>query len=77
MFRARICKPFQEPRNRFPAWRDCTTTLFVVAARHATEAGGIESSESIPGLLEHFQIRAQEMKLNETQRTTIPAQCTQ
>ncbi len=25
--RARICKPFKEPRNRFPAWRADTTTL--------------------------------------------------
>ncbi len=23
--RARICKPFKEPRNRFPAWRSGTT----------------------------------------------------
>jgi hypothetical protein len=34
--RARICKPFRESRNRFPAWRAGTTTLFVVPARHAT-----------------------------------------
>ncbi len=27
---ARICKPFKEPRNRFPAWRVGTTALFVV-----------------------------------------------
>ncbi len=27
---ARICKPFKEPRNRFPAWRAGTTTLFNV-----------------------------------------------
>jgi hypothetical protein len=26
--RARICRPFKEPRNRFPAWRAGTTTLF-------------------------------------------------
>jgi hypothetical protein len=32
-----------EPRNRFPAWRACTTTLFDVPARQATEAGGIDS----------------------------------
>ncbi len=30
---ARICKPFKEPRNRFPAWRADTTTLFVIWAR--------------------------------------------
>jgi hypothetical protein len=34
--RARICRPFKEPRNRFPAWRAGTTTLFVVPARQAT-----------------------------------------
>jgi hypothetical protein len=31
--RARICKPCKEPRNRFPAWRAGTATLFVVLAR--------------------------------------------
>ncbi len=56
--RARICKPFKETRNRFPAWRAGTTTLFVVLARHSTLAGGIDSSESIPGLLKCLQIRA-------------------
>jgi hypothetical protein len=34
--RARICKPFKKPKRRFPAWRACTTTLFVVPARQAT-----------------------------------------
>ncbi len=33
---ARICKPFKMPKNRFPAWRTGTTTLFVVPARQAT-----------------------------------------
>ncbi len=33
---ARICKPFKQPRNRFPAWRDGTTSLFTVPARQAT-----------------------------------------
>jgi hypothetical protein len=34
--RARICKHFKEPKkNRFPAWRDGTTTLFDVPARQA------------------------------------------
>jgi hypothetical protein len=59
LYRARICKLFKEPRNRFPAWRAGTITLFVAPARHATQAGGIESSESIPGLLKRLQIRAQ------------------
>ncbi len=55
---ARICKPLKEPRNRFPAWRAGTTTLFVVPARQTTEAGEIDSSESVPGLHIHLQIRA-------------------
>jgi hypothetical protein len=48
--RARICKPYKEPRNRFSAWRAGTTTLFFVPARLA---------ESIPGLHKRLQIRAQ------------------
>jgi hypothetical protein len=56
--RARICKPLKEPRNRFPAWRAGTTTLFDVPAHQATWGGGIDSLESIPGLLKHLQIRA-------------------
>jgi hypothetical protein len=50
---------FKEPRNRFPAWRPGTTTLFVVPACHATLVGEIKSLESIPGLLKRLQIRAQ------------------
>ncbi len=57
--RARICKPFNEPRNRFLAWRAGTTTLFVVSTRQASKAYGIDSSESIPGLLKRLQIQAQ------------------
>ncbi len=38
LYRARICKPFKDPMNRFPAGRAGTTTLFVV---QATKAGGI------------------------------------
>ncbi len=56
--RALICKPFKEARNRFPAWHAGTTTLFDVPARQATEAGEIDYSESIPGLLKGLQIRA-------------------
>jgi hypothetical protein len=44
LFRARICKPFKEPRNRFSAWRAGTTTLFVVPACQAT----YRIAESIP-----------------------------
>ncbi len=56
--RARICKPFKEPRNRFSDWRAGTTTIFVVLAHRATKAGRIDSSELIPRLLKHLQIRA-------------------
>jgi hypothetical protein len=56
--RARICKPFNESKNRFPAWRAGTTTLFDVPVRQATKAGRIHSLESIPGLLKRLQIRA-------------------
>jgi hypothetical protein len=34
--RARICRPLEVPRNRFPSWRASTTTLFFVPARRAT-----------------------------------------
>jgi hypothetical protein len=30
LFRARICEPSKEPRNRFPAWQAGMTTLFGV-----------------------------------------------
>ncbi len=56
--RARICSHFQEPMNRFPAWRAGTKTLFVALARQATKVGKINSSESIPGLHKRLQIRA-------------------
>jgi hypothetical protein len=44
--RARICKSFQKPRNRFPAWRAdiAYDTLFIVPARQAT----YRLAESIP-----------------------------
>jgi hypothetical protein len=45
--------------NRFSAWRDGTATLFVVPARQATKAAGIDSSELMPGLHKRLQIRAQ------------------
>jgi len=60
--RARILKPFKKPRNRFPAWRICTTTPFDAPARQATQAGGTYFFESIPGLFKGLQIRAQESK---------------
>jgi hypothetical protein len=49
---------FKEPRNPFSAWRDGTASLFVVPFRHATHAGGIDSSKLIPGLYKLLQIRA-------------------
>jgi hypothetical protein len=52
-------RTFEEPRNRFPAWRACMETLFDVPARLTTWAGGIVSLKSIPGLLKRLQIRAQ------------------
>jgi hypothetical protein len=51
-------RPFKELRNRFPAWRTGTTTLYVVPPRQATKASGIDSSESMPGLYKRLQIRA-------------------
>ncbi len=40
------------------AWRAGTITLFVVQARQATNAGGIDSLKSIPGVLNRLQIQA-------------------
>jgi len=57
--RARICKPYKEPRNQFSAWRAGTTTLIFVSHSQATKAVGIYSSDSIPGFLKRLQIRAQ------------------
>ncbi len=45
-------------RNRFTACRAGTTTLFVVPARQATQARGIDSSEWVLGLHKRSQIRA-------------------
>jgi hypothetical protein len=42
--------------------------LFVIPARHATLAGGIDSKESIPGPLKRLQIRA----LNPPLATAVP-----
>ncbi len=44
---ARVCifKPFKDPRNRFPAWRVDTTTLFVVPVHQS--AGLHRLAESI------------------------------
>ncbi len=58
--RGQICKPFKEPMDRFPACRAGTTILSDVPARQAKKAGGIDSLESISGLLKGLQIRALE-----------------
>ena len=55
--RARIRKPFQEPRNRFQAWRTGTTTLFDVPGHQAKKAGEIDSLGSIPGSLNVYKYR--------------------
>jgi hypothetical protein len=67
-FRARICERFRSPgidsketiSPTYVAWRPGTITLFVFLVRQATQAGGIDSLESIPGLLQRLQIRALE-----------------
>jgi hypothetical protein len=42
--RARICKPFKEPRNRFPAWRAMVRQSYLTyRPAPATLAGGIDS----------------------------------
>ncbi len=58
--RARICKPFKEPRNLFPAWRAGTTTLRYLSYRLARPYMLAESIlQSIPGRLKRLQIHAQ------------------
>jgi hypothetical protein len=52
---ARICKPFKEPKNRFPAWHAGTTSFMTY--RHARLH---RLAEAIPGLLERLQIRVQQ-----------------
>ncbi len=53
----RICRPFKEPRNQFPAQRAGTTTLFDVPARQPTQACGINSLEWTTRLLKRLHIR--------------------
>jgi hypothetical protein len=47
------------PGIDFQPGRASIATLFDVPARKDTSAGGIDSLESIPGLLKRLQIRAQ------------------
>jgi hypothetical protein len=59
--RARICKPFKEPMNRFQAWRAGETILFDVPARHAGYIGrrnGFLKIDSRSSPLKRLQIRA-------------------
>ncbi len=54
-----ICKHFKEPRNKFPAWRAGTTTLFdVPTGPPGYKGGGFDSLELIPGLFRRLKIRA-------------------
>jgi hypothetical protein len=57
--RVRICKSFKEPRNRFPAWRAGTKPYlsYRPAIGYTYLAGGIESSELIPGHLDVYKYR--------------------
>ncbi len=54
--RAPICKHLRRPDIVFeasipPAWRAGTTNMAIVPGRQDTQDGGIDSLESIPGLL--------------------------
>ncbi len=69
---ARIHKPFKEPRNRLPAWRPGTTTLYDVPARQATWA-----AELIPGLLKRLQIRALKLLFLEITVPTCTRVCSE
>ncbi len=51
--RASICRPFKETRNRFPAWRTGTTTLFTYRPARLHRL-----AEWIPGLHKRLQTRA-------------------
>ncbi len=68
-FWARICKPYMEPRNQFPARRAGTTNPFDVPACQATQAGGLvrqnmvvvpsrQAGNRFLGSLKGLQIRA-------------------
>jgi hypothetical protein len=51
--RAHICKPFKEPRNRFPACGPVTQPYLPYRPARLRRL-----AESIPGLLKRLQIRA-------------------
>jgi hypothetical protein len=56
--RARICKPVKEPRNRFPAWRAGTTTLFVLRAGRLHRLAESTPRNRFLGSINLLQIRA-------------------
>ncbi len=56
--RARICKPFKEPRNRFPASGPVRQPYLTYRPSRLHRLRGIDSLEPIPGLLKRLQIRA-------------------
>jgi hypothetical protein len=59
--RARICKPFKQPRNRSRTWRAGMTrqAYFTYRPARLHRLAGIDFLESIPGLFKRLQIRAQ------------------
>ncbi len=58
--RARICKPFKEPGiDSQPGGPVRQPYVLVVQARHVTQAGGIDSSETIPGIHKRLKTWAQ------------------
>ncbi len=65
-YRACVCKHFKEPRNRFSAWRAGTKSRaarlhrmgFINVYKYGLwpQAGGIDSLESIPGIIKCLKI---------------------
>jgi hypothetical protein len=52
-YRARICKPFKAPKNRFPAWRPLRQPILTYRAAKIHRL-----AESIPEVLKCLQIQA-------------------
>ncbi len=55
---ARICKPFKEPKNRFPAGGPVRQLYLTQQPAKLHRLGGIDSLEPITGLIKRLQIRA-------------------
>ena len=74
--RARVCKRLRSPGidseesipPAYVAWRPDTTNRVIVPGRQATKAGGVDSSESIPGLLTRLKIRGMRADLAPSQQ---------